>query len=97
MNAEQLAAVEGLKKLCIDAHELAVPDEAAAVEAAAAFVSGEAPRGRPYEMGADTSKIAMGGVLGQCAEDNGKLRILMYWSAPLSLIQSHWHPFKQEF
>ena len=76
---------------------MAVPDEAAAVEAASAFVAGDPPRGRPYELGADTSKIAVGGVMGQCAENNGVLRILMYWSAPLSLSQSQWHPFEQEF
>ena len=78
-------------------HVLAVPDEAAAVEAAAAFVAGEPARGRPYELGADASKIAMGGVMGQCSEKNGKLRILTYWSAPLSLSQSQRRPFEQEF
>ena len=35
--------------------------------------------------------------MGQCAENNGVLRILMYWSTPLSLSQSQWHPFEQEF
>ena len=35
--------------------------------------------------------------MGQCSDKNGKLRILMYWSAPLSVSQSQWHPFEQEF
>ena len=78
-------------------HTLAVPDEEAAIRAAAAWQAGAPPAGRPCEGGADTSKIAMGGGLGQCAEANGKLRILMYWSAPLSPAQSQWHPLEQEF
>ena len=97
MNKEQLDAIEGLKGLILEAHLLAVPDEGAAVEAAMAFVAGEPPRGRPYELGADTSKIATGGVMGQCQEKNGALLVLMYWSAPLSVGQSQWHPFEQEF
>ena len=35
--------------------------------------------------------------MGQCDKDNGRLRVLMYWSAPLSPSQSQWHPFEQEF
>ena len=35
--------------------------------------------------------------MGQCEKNNGRLRILMYWSGPLSLAQSQWHPFEQEF
>ena len=35
--------------------------------------------------------------MGQCETDGGKLRVLMYWSAPLSPAQSQWHPFEQEF
>ena len=96
-NAEQLRAIEGLKDLLVETHRLAVPDERAAIAAAAAWLAGDPPRGRPYEAAADTSKIAMGGVLGQCAENNGKLLILMYWSAPLSDAQSQWHPLEQEF
>ena len=45
--------------------------------AAQAFQNGGPPVGCPYEAGADTSKIAMGGVLGQAAEPGGRLRILM--------------------
>ena len=52
---------------------------------------------RPFEAGADTSKIAWRGVLGQCAMDNGKLKILMVVSGFLSPSQSNWHPFEQEF
>ena len=58
---------------------------------------GRPPEGRPYELGADTSKIAMGGVMGQCDKANGRLKVLLYWSAPLSVAQSQWHPFEQEF
>ena len=79
----------------VESHTLAVPDEEAALVAAAAWLSGASPAGRPFEGGADTSKLAMGGVLGQCAANNGKLIVLMYWSAPLSLSQSQWHPFEQ--
>ena len=60
-------------------------------------MNGDPPAGCPYEAGADTSKIAMGGLLGQAATPGGKLRVLMYWSAPLSPAQSQWHPFEQEF
>ena len=45
-------------------HLLAVPDERAAIEAANAWNQGDPPTGRAYEAGADTSKIAAGGVLG---------------------------------
>ena len=76
---------------------LAVPNERAAIEAARAWMNGDPPGGCPYEAGADTSKIAMGGLLGQAATPGGKLRVLMYWSAPLSPAQSQWHPFEQEF
>ena len=66
LNEKQLAAVEGLKGLVKDIQILHVPDEAAAIEAARAWCAGEPPAGRPYEGGVDTSKTAMGGVLGQC-------------------------------
>ena len=87
-NAEQKKAIDAIKDLLVEEHQLAVPDEHAAVLASAAWLEGRPPEGRPYELGADTSKIAMGGVVGQCAADNGKLRVLMYWSAPLSPSQS---------
>ena len=48
-------------------------------------------------MGADTSGYAIGGVVGQCIEKEGKMRILMYFSAHLSACQQNWHPFEQEF
>ena len=47
-------------------------------------MAGDPPAGIPYEAGADTSKIAMGGLLGQADSPGGKLRVLMYWSSPLS-------------
>ena len=90
-------AIQGLKDLMEETHRLAVPDEEAAIRAAAAWLAGEPPAGRPYEAGADTSKIAMGGVMGQPAQNNGRLLILVYWSASLTLAQSHWHLFEQEF
>ena len=49
--------------LVVEDHHLAVPDEQAAILAARAWMNGEPPAGCPYEAGADTSKIAMGGVL----------------------------------
>ena len=81
----------------MEAHQLAVPDEQSAIRAARAWMAGAPPDGCPYEAGADTSKIAMGGVLGQASTPGGKLHILMYWSAPLSVAQSQWHPFEQDF
>ena len=76
----------------VDATELAD-----AIQAAQAWLAGEPAAGLPYEAGADTSKIAMGGVLGQPECKDGRLRILLYWSAPLSPAQSQWHRFEQEF
>ena len=96
-NDEQRKAINELKTLVIETHLLAIPNEKAAIEAAAAWLAGLPPAGRPYEAGADTSKIAVGGVMGQCEYKDGKLRILLYWSAPLSPAQSQWHPFEQEF
>ena len=87
-NAEQRAAIEAMKKLVIEDHLLAVPDEQAAIKAARAWMAGDPPAGIPYEAGADTSKIAMGGILGQAESPGGRLRVLMYWSAPLSPAQS---------
>ena len=83
--------------MIVEDHLLAVPDEQAAIAAARAWMAGEPPTGCPYEAGADTSKIAMGGILGQAEHPGGKLRILMYWNGPLSPAQSQWHPFEQEF
>ena len=60
----QLEAIEDLKGLVVEDHLLAVPDERAAIEAANAWMTGEPARGLPYEGGAGTSKIAMGGGLG---------------------------------
>ena len=78
-NPEQIEAIAGLKKLMLEQHFLAVPDEAAAIAAASAWLSVRPPEGRPYEVGADTSGIAIGGVTGQCAESNGKLKVLAYF------------------
>ena len=86
-NEEQLQAIEGLKSLILEAHLLAVPDEAAAIAAANAWIGGHPATGRPYELGADTSGYAIGGVTGQCCKDNGRLAILLYFSAHLSASQ----------
>ena len=59
-NEEQLKAIEGLKELLLETHTLAVPDEAGAIAAANAWLSGQAATGRPYEIGADTSGYAIG-------------------------------------
>ena len=63
-NERQLQAIEELKELVIQQHYLCVPDEAAAIEAANAWLSGAPPAGKPYETGADTSGYAIGGVCG---------------------------------
>ncbi len=73
-------AIEELKELAIEDHLLAVPNERAAMEAANAWQAGLPAASLPYEAGADTSKIAMGGAFGQAEEKDGRLRILMYWS-----------------
>ena len=61
---EQDAAIEALKAFLVETHKLGVPDEEAAIRAAAAWQSGSPPEGRPYEAGADTSNMAMGGSWG---------------------------------
>jgi hypothetical protein len=94
--AKQVQALDALKDLVVEHHRLAVPDEAAAIEAAHAWMAGLPPAGRPYEIGADTSGYAVGGVVGQCAENNGKLLVLCYFTAHLADHQQHWHPFEQE-
>ena len=66
-----MEAIEGLKRLMLEQHQLAVPDEAAAIAASSAWLAGEPPQGRPYEVGEDTSGIATGGVTGQFSEANG--------------------------
>ena len=81
----------------VETHLLHAPDEQAAIVAARAWLAGEPPAGCPYEAGADTSKIAMGGFLGQAESPGGKLKVLMYWNSPLSPAQSQWHPFEQDF
>jgi hypothetical protein len=96
-NEEQRRAIDELKTLVVEDHLLAVPDERAAIMAANAWSRGEPAAGLPYEGGVDTSKIAAGGVLGQAECKDGRLRILMYWSMPLTPAQSQWHPFEQEF
>eukprot|EP00973_Karenia_brevis_P051836 7200946-Karenia_brevis.AAC.1 len=72
-------------------HRLCVPDEAAAIEAASAWLTGAPPAGRPHEIGADTSGYAIGGVCGQCDKNNGKLLALLYCTAHLADHQMHWH------
>ena len=95
-NDKQLQAIEGLKALLCEFHRLCVPDEAAAIEATNAWLSGAPPAGRPYENGADTSGYAIGGICGQCSEKNGKLRALLYTTAHLADHQMHWHSYEQE-
>ena len=95
-NEKQLQAIEELKELVIEHHHLCVPDEAAAIEAANAWLSGAPPAGRPYETGADTSGYAIGGVCGQCDKDIGKLLPLLYFTTHLAAHQMHWHSFEQE-
>ena len=60
---KQKAAIEALKKLTDEMHQLCVPDEQAAITAANAWLHGQPPAGRPYEVGADTSRYAIGGVV----------------------------------
>ena len=95
-NAVQLAAIEAMKKLIVEDHVLNVPDEHAAIIASRAWQAHQPAAGFPFEGGADTSKIAMGGAIGQAKEKGGRLRMLLYYSGPLTAAQSQWHPFEQE-
>ena len=65
-NEKQLDAIDKLKELVQEFHRLCVPDEAAAIEAAQAWLSGLPPAGRPYESLAAPSGYASGGITGQC-------------------------------
>jgi len=96
LTAEQEKAIADLKELVKNLQILYVPDEAAAIAAARAWIAGLPPDGRPYEGGVDTSKIAMGGAEGQCTEKEGKLLIILYWNGTLSPAQSQWHASEQE-
>ena len=93
---EQQKAIQLIKDAASEHAILYVPNEEAAILAAASWNKGERKAGLPFEAGADTSKIAMGGAMGQCEYDGGPLRILLLWSAPLSPSQSQYHPFEQE-
>jgi hypothetical protein len=95
-NEEQLDAIEKLKELVLEHHRLCVPDEAAAIEAANAWLSGAPPAGRPYETGAATSGYAIGGVCGQCDKDDGKLLALLHVTAHLADHQMHWHFYERD-
>ena len=53
-------------------------------------------RGEKRSTGKHGAKIAMGRVICQAESAGGRLRVLMYWSAPLSPAQSQWHPLEQE-
>lgn len=83
-NEKQIASIDALKELVVEHHKLCVPDEATAIEAANAWLSGAPPARRPYEIGADTSRYAIGGVCGQCDRDNGTLLALLYETAHLA-------------
>ena len=97
MDASQLAAIEALKGALEESHVLQVPDEAAAIEAASAWLAGLPPAGRAYELGADGCGYAVGGVFGQANASTKVLGVLMYFSAHLSETQQKWHPYRQEF
>ena len=72
-------------------------DDEAALEVASAWITGGELCGRPFEAGADTSKIDWGGVVGQCDENHGKLRLLLCVSGYLAPHESNQTPFEQEF
>eukprot|EP00973_Karenia_brevis_P017346 2378887-Karenia_brevis.AAC.1 len=54
------------------------------------------PREDRTKWGADTSGYAIGGVCGQCHEDNGKLLAPLYCAAHFADHQMHWHSYEQE-
>ena len=64
---EQHDDLKKLKKAFVCNKVLRIADERAAIIAANNWLSGNLPikEGRPFEVRADTSKIAWGGVLGQ--------------------------------
>ena len=73
----------------VEDHLLAVPDEAAAIAAASAWLAGLPPAGRPCEMGGDTSGYAIGGVTGQCVAAGDKVRVILYFCAHLKPSQQN--------
>ena len=77
MDASQLAAIEALKGALEESHVLQVPDEAAAIEAASAWLAGLPPAGRAYELGADGCGYAIGGEFGQANASTKVLGVLM--------------------
>ena len=96
-NDEQQAAIQALKDVLVESHVLQVPDEAAAIEAATAWLAGLPPAGRAYEVGADGCGYAIGGVFGQANPGTKVLGVLMYFSAHLSSAQQKWHPYRRSF
>lgn len=70
--ADQLNAIESAKDLLVKDHLRAVPDEAAAITSASAWLADEPPDDTQYDMGADTSGFVTSAVTGQCGADTGK-------------------------
>ena len=80
----------------MELHQLCVPDEAAAIEAAHAWLAGLSPAGRPYESLADSSGYASGAITWQCDGNNEEILVLLYVSAHLADHQMQWHSYEQE-
>ena len=74
-----------------------MPDEAAAIAAAHAWLTGQEPTGSLYEGGADSCGYALGGIFGQACPLTRALRPLMYFNEPLSMTQQRWTPYELEF
>ena len=68
---EQRWAIDGIKKLILEDHVLAVPDEFAAITAANRWLSKAAPEGRPFELAADTSGYAIGAMMARSTMTTG--------------------------
>ncbi len=60
MNANQLASLKATQDVLEESLVLQVPDEAAAIETASAWIAGQLPAGRPYEIGADGCGYVIG-------------------------------------
>ncbi len=78
-------------------HVLCLPDEQAALTTANRWLDGLPPAGRTIEMAADTSGFAIGGLRGQCSENDGTIKALAYFCARLRDSQQRRHPLLQEF
>ena len=81
-NEEQLKAVQELKDLVCEFHKLCVPDEAAAIEAANAWLTGSRLQGAHMSLGL----IFRGMQLGECVDSVTRIKERFFHCCTLRLI-----------